>query len=75
MVNTSVCVEDRVVALHLIVGDLVKFKVMVTMVEDEEEAVIKIIKIHDGTESCHVGFLSQNISYGSHIERGKNMGK
>jgi hypothetical protein len=40
------------------VGDLVKLKLVVIEVEGEEEEEIKAIKIRDGTESCHVGFLS-----------------
>jgi hypothetical protein len=44
----------------LAVGDLVKFKLVVLEVDGEEEEEIKAIKIRDGTESCHVGFLPRH---------------
>jgi hypothetical protein len=47
------------------VGDLVKFKLVVIEVEDEEEYAIKI---QDGTESCHVGFLPRNFVHGRQKE-------
>jgi hypothetical protein len=43
----------------------VKFKVTMSLVGDEEEVVIKVIKIRDGNETCLVGFLPRNIGYGS----------
>jgi hypothetical protein len=44
-----------------------RFKRMATMVE--EEVVIKVTPICDGTESFHPSFLSHHISYRGHIER------
>jgi hypothetical protein len=50
---------------HLAVGDLVKFKVTMSLVGEKEKVVIKVIKIRDGNETCHVGFLPRHIYYGS----------
>jgi hypothetical protein len=50
----------------------VKFKVMVTMVGEEEEVVIKVINIRDGTEGCHVGFLPRHIGYGGQKDKLNN---
>jgi hypothetical protein len=42
---------------HVAVGELVKPKVVVLEVDGEVETKIKVVKIRDGTESCHVRFL------------------
>jgi hypothetical protein len=57
---------------HLAVGDLVKFKVTISLVGEKEEVVIKNIKIRDGNETCLVGFLPQHICYGSRNDTLRN---
>jgi hypothetical protein len=52
----------------LAVGDLVKFKLVVIKVDGDEEEAIKGIKIRDGTESCHVGFLPRHFVHGRRKE-------
>jgi 3-deoxy-D-manno-octulosonic-acid transferase len=59
------CESHDVCGNHLDVGDLVKFKVMVSLVGEEEEVVIKVINIRDGDETCLVVFLPRHIGYGS----------
>jgi hypothetical protein len=46
---------------HLDVGDLVKFKVTMSLVGEEEEVVIKVVKIWYGNETYRVGFLPPHI--------------
>jgi hypothetical protein len=53
---------------HLAVDDLVKFKVCVMEVRQKEDTVINAVKIRDGVESCHVGFLSRHIVYVQRFE-------
>jgi hypothetical protein len=57
---------------HVDVGDLVKFKVMMSLVGEEDEVVIKVVRIWGGNESCHVGFLPRHIGYGSRKDKLKN---
>jgi hypothetical protein len=57
---------------HLDVGYLVKFKVTMSLVGEEEEVVIKVIKIRDGNETCLFGFLPQHIGYGSRKDNLRN---
>jgi hypothetical protein len=59
------CESHDVCGNHLDVGDLVKFNVMMSLVGEEEEVVIEVIKIWDGNETCHAGFLPRHIGYGS----------
>jgi hypothetical protein len=59
------CKSHDVCGNHLDVGDLVKFKVTMSLVGDEEEVVIKVIKIWDENETRLVGFLPRHIGYGS----------
>jgi hypothetical protein len=54
---------------HVAVGDLVKFKVVVLEEEGGLETNIKAVKIRDGTESCHIGFLPRHIVYGGEKEQ------
>jgi hypothetical protein len=62
------CESHEICGHHLAVGDLVKFKVVVLEQEGEVETKIKVIKIRDGTEGCHVGFLPRHIVHGSRME-------
>jgi hypothetical protein len=57
---------------HLAVGYLVKFKVTMSLVGEEEEVVIKVIKIRDGNETCLVGFLPRHIGHGSRKDKLRN---
>jgi hypothetical protein len=57
---------------HLAVGDFVKFKVMMYLVEEEEEVVIEVIKIWYGNETWLDGFLRRHIGYGSQKEKLRN---
>jgi predicted acetyltransferase len=57
---------------HLDVGDLVKFKVMMSLVEEEEEVVINVIKIRYGNETWLDGFLRRHIGYGSQKDKLRN---
>jgi hypothetical protein len=57
---------------HPTVGDLVKFKVIMSLVGEEEKLVIKVANIQDGNETCHVDFLPQHIGYGSRKETIRN---
>jgi hypothetical protein len=50
------CERHDMCGNHLAVGDLVNFKVMMSLVGEEEEVVIKVIKIRDGNETCLFGF-------------------
>jgi hypothetical protein len=45
------CESHDVCGNHLAVGHLVKFKVTMSLVGEEEEVVIKVIKIIDGNET------------------------
>jgi hypothetical protein len=54
---------------HLAVGNLVKYKVTMYLVGEEDDMVIKVIKTRDDNETCHVGFLPRHIGYGS--QKGK----
>jgi hypothetical protein len=47
------------------VGDLVKFKLVVIEVDDDEQ---EAIKIRDDMESCHVGFLPRYFVHGRRKE-------
>ena len=62
------CESHEICGHHLAVGDLVKFKVVVLEQEGEVETKIKVIKIRDGTEGCHIGFLLRHIVHGSRKE-------
>jgi hypothetical protein len=53
----------------LAVGDFTKFKLIVIEVDDKEE---EAIKIQDGTESCHVGFLPHHFVHGRRKEAAVN---
>jgi hypothetical protein len=66
------CERHDVCGNHLAVGDLVKFKVMMSLVVEEEEVVIKVIKIRDGNETCLAGFLPRHIDYGSRKDKLRN---
>jgi hypothetical protein len=59
------CESHDVCGNYLAVGDLVKFKVIMSLVGEEEEVFIKVIKIWYGNETCHVGFLPRHIGYES----------
>jgi hypothetical protein len=63
------CEIHDVCGNYLAVGDLVKLKVIISLFREEEEVVIKVVKIQDGNETCHVGFLPQHIVYGSRKEK------
>ena len=49
-----------------------KFKVVVVEENGEMETKMKVVKIRDGTESCHVGFLPRHILHGSRKEKFEN---
>jgi hypothetical protein len=66
-VKATRCVE---ITLMLVIW--LKFKVTVTMIGEKEEVAIKVVKIRDGTNNCHIGFLTQHIGYGSNKEKVKN---
>jgi hypothetical protein len=66
------CESHDVCGNHLTVGDLVKFKVTMSLVGEEEEVVIKVIKIRDGNETCQFGFLPRHIGYGSRNDKLRN---
>jgi hypothetical protein len=51
------CESHDVCVNHVNVGDLVKFKVTMSLVGEEEEMVIKVVNIRDGNETCHAGFI------------------
>jgi hypothetical protein len=53
---------------HLAVGDLVKFKVCVMELGEEENIVIKAVSISDIAENCHAGFFPRYIVYGQRLE-------
>jgi hypothetical protein len=57
---------------HVAVRDLIKFKVVLLEEEGVLETKIKAVKIRDGTESCHIGFLPQHIVYGGQKEQMTN---
>jgi hypothetical protein len=46
------CESHDVCGNHLAVVYFMKFKVMMSLVGEEEEVVIKVVKIQDGNESC-----------------------
>jgi hypothetical protein len=54
---------------HVAVGDLVKFKLVAIEVDGEEE---EAIKIRDGTEIYHVGFLQRHFVHGRRKEAAMN---
>jgi hypothetical protein len=58
---------------HLSVGELGKFKVTMSLVGEEHEVVIKVVKIRDGNEICHVGLLPLHIGYGSRNDKLMNI--
>jgi hypothetical protein len=58
------CERHYVCGNQLAVGDLVKFKVTMSLVGEEEEMVIKVINIWDGNDTYHVSFLPWHIGYG-----------
>jgi hypothetical protein len=66
------CEIHDVCGNYLAVGDLVKFKVTISLVGEEGEVVIKVIKIRDGKETCHVDFLPRQIGYGSQKDKLRN---
>jgi hypothetical protein len=57
---------------HLVVGDLVKFEVTMSLVGEEAVVVIKVIKIRDGNETCLIGFLPRHIGYGTRNDKLRN---
>jgi hypothetical protein len=63
------CESHEICGHHVAVGDLVKFKVVVLEEEGGLETKIKAVKIRDGTESCHIGFLPRHIVYGGKKEQ------
>jgi hypothetical protein len=58
--------------IWLFVGDLVKLKVCVMEAGREEGSVSNAVKIRDGVESHHVGFLPRHIAYGQRLESVQN---
>jgi hypothetical protein len=51
------CESYDVCGNHLAVGDLVKVKVTMSLVGEEEEVIIKVINIRDLNDTSLVGFL------------------
>jgi hypothetical protein len=51
------CESHYVCVNHLDVVDLVNFKFMMPLVGEEEKVVIKVIKIWNGNETCHLSFF------------------
>jgi hypothetical protein len=69
------CESHDVCGVHLDVGYLVKLKVTMSLVGEEEEVVIKVVKvvkIQDANETCHVDFLPHHIGYGSRTDKQRN---
>jgi hypothetical protein len=63
--SVRTCESHEVFGELLDVGDLLKFKRVVIEVDGEEQDAIKI---QDGTESCHVGFLTRHFVHGRRKE-------
>jgi hypothetical protein len=63
------CESYYVCGNHLAVGDFVKFKVTMSLVGEEEELGIKVIKIWDGNDTCLVGLLPRHIGYASQKDK------
>jgi hypothetical protein len=62
------CEIHKVCGELLAVGNLVKFKLVVIEVDDEEDEAIKAIKILNDMDSCHVGFLMRHFVHGRRKE-------
>jgi hypothetical protein len=52
---------------HLFVGDFVRFRLVILEGDGDgqDTEAVKVIKIKDGTEACHLGFLQSYIVKGS----------
>jgi hypothetical protein len=59
------CESHEVHGDHVVVGDLVKFKLVVIEVDGEED---EAIKIRDSMKSCHVGFFPRHFVHGRRKE-------
>jgi hypothetical protein len=74
--NGRSCHQHECCGRHVRIGDLIRFKNEVIRVEyavagDPEpdfryEAVMKVVVIRDGTESCHVAFLPRHVVARAH---------
>jgi hypothetical protein len=68
--NGRSCGSHECCRKHLYVGDLVRFRLVIIEGDGDgqDTEAMKVIKIKDGTEVCHVGFLQRYIVKGSRKE-------
>jgi hypothetical protein len=68
--NRCSCGSHECCGKHLCVGDFVRFRLVILEGDDDgqDTEAITVIKIKDGTEACHVGFLHRYIVKGSRRE-------
>lgn len=59
--NGRSCASHECCGAHLVIDDLVRFRLYVADVDGKIEEAVQVIRIRDGTESCTVGFLPRNI--------------
>jgi len=59
--NGRSCESHECCGEHVAPDDLVRFKLAVVDINGKTEESIKAVRIRDGTELCHIGFLPRNI--------------
>jgi hypothetical protein len=69
--NGRSCGSHECCGKHLCVGDLVVFCLVILEGggDGQDTEAMKVIKIKDGTEVCHVGFLQRYIVKGARKEK------
>jgi hypothetical protein len=68
--NGRSCGSHECCGKHICVGDLVRFRLVILegAGDGQDTEAMKVIKIKDGTESFHVGFLHRYILKGARKE-------
>jgi hypothetical protein len=72
--NERSCGSHECCGKHLCVGDLVIFRLVILEggIDGQDTYTMKLIKIKDETEACHIGFLQRYIVKGAMKEKFTN---